>query len=129
MDTSAYSGFRGGHPEVHRLMTAAPGILMPIVVIGELEGAFTRGGRRDENLRSLDEFLSRPYVSVALIARSVAARYGSIWARLRSSGTPIGLNDIWIAATAMEADADLLTFDTDFSRVPDLRAIVLSTGR
>ncbi len=107
-------------------MAGASDVLMSVVVVGELEAAFAQGGRRAENTEGLEAFLSRPYVSLVPLDRSIATRYGSLWADLRRAGTPMGTNDIWIAATALDADADLVTFDTDFARVPDLRVVILS---
>jgi len=103
-------------------------VLVPVIVVGELEAAFRSGSRRQANLDLLEEFLGAPFVSVVPVTRAIAARYGSLWADLRRAGTPIGSNDIWIAATALDADADLLTFDGDFARVAGLRAVILSTG-
>jgi predicted nucleic acid-binding protein len=43
-----------------------------------------------------------------------------IYLGLRGSGTPIGTNDMWIAATAMEHNCELVTLDADFGRVSEL---------
>ena len=48
--------------------------------------------------------------------------YGSIRAALEQAGTPIGPNDLLIAAIALAYDLTLVTHDTgEFSRVPGLR--------
>jgi predicted nucleic acid-binding protein len=44
---------------------------------------------------------------------------------LRRAGTPVPANDVWIAAVTMGTAGILVTFDSDFSRVPGLRCIVL----
>jgi hypothetical protein len=44
----------------------------------------------------------------------VARRYGRLFADLRRAGTPIPINDIWIAATTLDCGGHLLTFDGDF---------------
>jgi tRNA(fMet)-specific endonuclease VapC len=44
---------------------------------------------------------------------------------LRQAGTPIPTNDVWIAATTAGTDGRLVTFDRDFTRVPDLRYLLL----
>jgi predicted nucleic acid-binding protein len=59
--------------------------------------------------------------------RRVARRYGALFARLRSAGTPIPINDVWIAAAAMETGSRLITFDRDFERIPGLAVDVLIT--
>ena len=35
-------------------------------------------------------------------------------------GKPIGSNDMWIAAIALELDNELLTLDDDFKNISDL---------
>jgi len=40
---------------------------------------------------------------------------------LKRAGTPLPLNDVWIAAQALETGAVLATFDARFANVPGLR--------
>ncbi len=40
---------------------------------------------------------------------------------LRRQGTPLPINDVWIAAHAMEVGATLVTFDAHFDAVKGLR--------
>ena len=125
LDTSAYSRFRAGDSRVHDLVSAADVVIVPIIVLGELYGAFEVGSRTRENLLVLTEFLREPFVTVAPVSAAVARRYGRIYAALRKAGTPIPVNDMWIAASAIDQGACLLTFDQDFERVPGLDRIVL----
>jgi tRNA(fMet)-specific endonuclease VapC len=127
LDTSAYSHLRTGHKDVLDRVAAATAVLMPVIVVGELEAAFAAGTRPHENRASLEEFLAEAFVSVVPVTRSVAHRYGELFGQLRRAGTPIPVNDIWIAAIAIEQRRELLTFDWDFARVPDLRAVILAT--
>lgn len=59
-------------------------------------------------------------VGLLPVTSSVAQRYARIKAELALRGTPIPVNDIWIAATALEEDLVLVTHDTHFERVPGL---------
>ena len=59
------------------------------------------------------------------VTRDVASRYGVIFGALRKKGTPIGTNDIWIAATALAHGGRLLTFDEHYAKVPGLDAVIL----
>jgi len=52
-------------------------------------------------------------------------RYGILFADLRRAGTPIPINDIWIAATAQDCGGHLLTFDGHFDRIASLDRTVL----
>jgi len=125
LDTSAYSRFRAGDARVHDLLSAAEIVLVPAVVLGELYGAFEFGSRGRENRVTLQEFLSEPFVRTVPISPDVARQYGRVYSALRRAGTPIPVNDMWIAATALDQGACVLTFDGDFKRVVGLDRIVL----
>lgn len=126
LDTSAYSHFRAGDDRVHNLMAAAEIIALPTVVLGELEAAFLLGRRERENRMLLAEFLDEPFVAILPVTPTVARHYGRVFAGLRRSGTPIPINDIWIAATTLDCGGHLLTFDGDFQSVAALDCTVLS---
>lgn len=54
----------------------------------------------------------------------IAWRFGQIFRELRQSGTLIGANDMWIAATASANDQPLVTRNIDeFRRVPGLEVL------
>ncbi len=71
------------------------------------------------NLASVDEFCSQ--VTVLDYGRPAAAHYGNIRAALQRSGTPIGNNDLQIAAHARSAGLTLVSNNLrEFERVPGL---------
>jgi tRNA(fMet)-specific endonuclease VapC len=51
----------------------------------------------------------------------VGPQYAKLRAHLEQAGTPIGANDTLIAAHALSLRATLVTADTEFARVPDLK--------
>ena len=116
---------RRGHEEALSTLASASAVLVPTVVIGELEAGFRLGSRRKENQQVLEEFLEEPFVTVVPVTRDVARRYGELFSTLRRRGTPIPTNDIWIAASAVASAATLLTFDRDFEKVPELVCVIL----
>ncbi|HEX7840663.1 MAG TPA: type II toxin-antitoxin system VapC family toxin [Kofleriaceae bacterium] len=120
LDTSAYSHFRGNHAEVVNRLAVADVVYLPTIVLGELEAAFRLGRRTGDNRAKLEEFLREDFVGVLPVTPDVARRYGEIFAELRAAGTPIPVNDIWIAAATIDAGAELLTFDSDFGRIARL---------
>jgi tRNA(fMet)-specific endonuclease VapC len=125
LDTSAYSHFRGGHPKVLDQLTRAATVALPAIVLGELQVSIRLGRRGNENRVSLAEFLAEDFVTVLPVTPAVAERYGQIFAELRKAGTPIPTNDVWIAASTLEASGHLLTFDSDFARVRRLERTIL----
>lgn len=126
LDTSAYSHFRAGHERVLDLIAAAEIVFLPAIVLGELEAAFALGGRERENRTLLAELVAEPFVSVLPVTPAVARHYGRLFAGLRRAGTPLPINDIWIAATTLDCGGHLLTFDGDFRRIPFLDCTVLA---
>jgi predicted nucleic acid-binding protein len=128
LDTSAYSHLRRGDGRVVDTVAAADAVLVPVTVLGELEGGSLLGRRAQENRALLDEFLDEIFVAVLPTTLAVARRYGEIFAGLRRRGTPIPVNDIWIAAATLDCGGHLLTFDRDFAAVEHLPHTVLDVA-
>ena len=121
LDTNAYSDFKRGSKSVVEVLESSEEIVVPTPVLGELYTGFRFGSRRKQNVDELHQFLDRPGVRVVPIDHGTARRYGDIVAALRTAGTPIPTNDIWIAAVAIEQNGELLTRDEHFKHVPMLR--------
>jgi tRNA(fMet)-specific endonuclease VapC len=126
LDTSAYSHFRAGHVEVLEMLSRADRVLVPVTVLGELHAAFEIGSRVKENKRALETYLGEAFVDVIPTTPSIAAHYGRVFAALRAAGTPLPVNDIWIAAATLDCGGTLLTFDRDFSRIAGLAHLTLT---
>ncbi len=59
-----------------------------------------------------------PLLDVGLPTARMHAR---LWAELAAAGTPVGPNDLWIAATCVAHDLSLATLNVrEFGRVPGL---------
>jgi predicted nucleic acid-binding protein len=99
--------------------------MLPTPVLGELYGAFELGSRGRENRVALTEFLAEPLVHVIPVTETVARHYGRTFAAPRRAGRRTPVNDIWIAACALDQGACLLTFDHDFDRVAGLDRLTL----
>jgi predicted nucleic acid-binding protein len=120
LDTSAYSAFKRGHEGVVGHLRRAREILLPCIVLGELLGGFATGGRSRRNREELRLFVESPRVRLAPVGEATAERYALIYASLRAAGRPLPTNDLWIAASAMEHGAELVTLDRDFGHVPQV---------
>lgn len=66
-----------------------------------------------------ENFLS--HANILDCSRSVADKYGKIFAELRKKGSLIPVNDIWIAASCITFDRTLATRDAHFQKVPGLK--------
>ncbi|MBU58782.1 MAG: VapC toxin family PIN domain ribonuclease [Alcanivorax sp.] len=75
---------------------------------------------REHNLRQVEDFTSR--LEVLDYGRKAAAHYGDIRADLERKGTPIGVNDLHLAAHARGEGLILVTNNMrEFERVAGLR--------
>jgi tRNA(fMet)-specific endonuclease VapC len=126
LDTNAYSALLRGHDDVADRVRRAEQVVFSTVVAGELLLGFRLGSRLKKNMAELDAFLENPYVSLVPVTLTTADRFARIAAALRAKGRPIPTNDIWIAAHAMEAGAELLSFDAHFGAIDGLAWVALS---
>lgn len=120
LDTNAYRLVMEGDREAVRLVRAAERLLVPVPVLAELRFGFLNGTRGRENEAHLVRFLDRPRVEVLRCDEETAVRYSELKLQLKKQGTPIPINDVWIAALALQHQATLFTRDSDFERLPQL---------
>ena len=125
LDSSAYSHLKRGDRRIVEIVRGSEEILLSTIVIGELLYGFRKGSRLERNLPELHGFLSSPYVTVIAVGFTTADRYARIAASLRAKGRPIPANDIWIAAHALEAGADLVSYDRHFDQIDGLALLHL----
>lgn len=110
------------HPAVsqkYSLVGASQLSICSIVKAELFYGAY-KSQRRNANLAAVNHFVS-PLISIPF-DDFAAETYGQIRALLESLGTPIGPNDMFIAAIAVANNLTLVTHNTrEFSRVANLR--------
>lgn len=121
VDTNAYASYLAGDQAVLDALAEAGTVYLSIFVLGELYGGFKGGNREIDHLAILKKFISKPTVSVLDASNETAEIFGLLKNTLKSAGTPLPINDVWIAAHAMEVGAVLITYDKHFIRVPGIR--------
>jgi predicted nucleic acid-binding protein len=121
IDTNAYSAFMRGDDGIAQVLARADKLYLNSVVMGELLGGFRMGIREAWNRKLLSQFLESPRMGVLPITDNTADYYALVHAELRRKGKPIPSNDLWIAASAIEHGAALLTLDTHFSHIENLK--------
>lgn len=122
IDTNAYTAFKRGDANVIAVLQHAPSILVCVTVLGELLGGFAAGNREQTNRSELTQFINTARVKVVAGTSATADLYALVHAALRRKGQPIPSNDLWIAASALEHGAALLTLDAHFQAIDGLRA-------
>lgn len=104
------------------------GIGISAVTYAELEYGVAASAARDKNHRTLDRFVTP--LDILPFDDTAARHYGEVRAHLKRSGTPIGPNDMFIAAHALALGATLVTNnEREFRRVPGLSLENWLTGR
>lgn len=123
LDTNAYVSFLRGDEKIMAYLAQANCVYMSVFVLGELFAGFKAGtkNKERENKRILEKFLLKSTVSILEATIDTADIFGLIKDSLRKSGHSIPVNDVWIAAHALETGSILVTYDDHFSRVPGLR--------
>lgn len=121
LDTNAYAGFMRGDQEIVEVVAHAERLHLNSVVLGELLGGFAAGRREAKNRAELARFLESPRVSILPMTANTADSYALVYVGLRRKGQPIPTNDLWIAASALEHGAALLSLDGHFCHVDGLR--------
>ena len=123
LDTNAcIAHLTGRSPKVtQKLRDNSPGnILLCSVVKAELLYGAHKSVRREQNLARLNHFFEP--LSCVPFDDAAAAEYGVLRSTLEKRGTPIGPNDMMIAAIALAHSLTLVSAnEAEFQQVPDLK--------
>lgn len=111
----------GGDQNILKALAGAQITFMSIFVLGELYAGFKGRNREKENIRILRTFLKKPTVTILNASNETAEVFGMVKTSLRQAGTPIPINDVWIASHALETGAVVVTYDKHFAMVPGVR--------
>ncbi len=121
IDTNAYAAFKQGDAEAVSVFQRTPKIAINTIVLGELLSGFALGSREHDNRKELSDFLDSSRVVVLPLDRRTAEHYAAVYRSLRKAATPIPTNDMWIAATVLQHNLALYTFDRHFDAIVGLR--------
>jgi tRNA(fMet)-specific endonuclease VapC len=120
IDTNAYSDLHRGDQAVAEALSGAKQLFLPFVVLAELRAGFRHGRRGEENERLLQEFVAEPGVSVLYPNEETTHAYAALHRQLRAQGTPIPVNDLWIAALVVQHGLTLHSRDAHFDHFPQI---------
>lgn len=120
LDTNTYRAFMDGVTSTVEVVRRADVIGMPVPVLAELRFGFAKGTKGKQNEAGLLQFLDSPRVRVLACDEVTTHVYAQLKLQLSRQGTPIPINDVWIAALVLQHGATLHTLDRDFDNVPQL---------
>jgi len=142
LDTNHCSAIILGEPNViRRISEVGVGEIATCVIVqGELTFMMEKSQRKETNLARLSEFLED--IRIYLLTQKTATIYGQIKAALfnevapkdknkqrKTKVTDLGFdeNDIWITAIAVQNNLTVVSRDSDFSRIQQVRKFSLES--
>ncbi len=105
-------------------LSSAERIIVTPSVIAEFLAGVSSSARDRAKQRAFDAFLENPIIEVVTHDRETTAYYASIFRHLEKEGIMIPLGDIWVAASAMQHGATILTKDRHFAAIPVLLIVI-----
>ena len=123
VDTNRYRDFCEGNDEAVSVFRKADLICMPFTVLAELRAGFACGAASRKNEAVLNRFLNRSRVTVKFPDEQTTFHFARIFRQLREQGTPIPMNDIWLAALVQQHNMLLFSRDSHFDHLPQLARI------
>jgi predicted nucleic acid-binding protein len=116
-----------GAADIHAVTKQEPVYLSPINVAEIRFGLdlLPAGPRKQKAVAALRRLRRKPQLRITV---DTAVTFGTLAARIRKAGRDpdVRVNDLWLAAQAIERDFQLLTSNRrDFADIPGLRVVVL----
>ncbi len=121
LDMNAYSKYLLDDETILRALSQTDIVYMSVFVIAELYFGFKGGSKELKNKELLKQFLNKPSVEIIDATVDTSDIFAGIKYKLKKSGTPIPLNDVWIGAHTIETGAILITYDRHFEKIAGLR--------
>ena len=121
LDTNAYTRLLTGEEDVLDVIGTAETVYMSIFVLGELYAGFAGGTKERENKDTLNRFLFKSSVKILNATAETAEVFGVVKQDLKKAGTPLPINDVWIAAHTLETGSTLVTYDGHFKKIAGIR--------
>lgn len=120
LDTNTYRAFMDGDKRTVDIVRLAEELWLPVPVLAELRVGFRKGTRGKVNEATLTRFLDSSRVGVLACDEQTTHFYADLKLQLSKQGTPIPINDVWIAALALQHGIALHSLDADFDHIPQL---------
>ncbi len=94
------------------------------IVLGEFKAGLNNSASGRKQREALDAFLRLPNVVEITLTPATTDLYAKVFRSLREAGRPIPVNDIWLAAQALEHGAVLVSRDRHFEAVANLQTLI-----
>ncbi len=118
LDTSAVLAFFNGSESIKNTLNNAETVYLPSISVGELYFGACKCSRPAQERKKIDAIIAQ--TEKLSVDYATAEVYASIIYDLELAGNRIPLNDVWIAALAIQHDCTLLAKDAHFYRIEGL---------
>ena len=112
-----FNGIRAAAPR----LADADRILVSPTVLGEVFAGFSDSAKDRSRKAVMEDFLALPYVEVPYVTETTSEYYAGLHRYLKGAGRKIPDNDLWMASQALENAALIVTRDSHFLDIPNLR--------
>ena len=119
LDTNALSAYLDKTAAAVEIISEAGELAIPVIVAGEFTFGIAQSRHRDAYERSLQRMLNS--CTILDVGIETARHYAAIRLDLKSAGTPIPANDVWIAALSRQYAMPVMSRDGHFDFVRGLR--------
>lgn len=124
IDSNAYAAFKKGDSQALSILQKADVVYVNPIILGELSDGFAGTDNQAKHKSELDLFLNSPRVKLVNINKTTSKIYSKIYQSLLKQNKPIPTNDIWIAATALQYNAVVFSYDVrTFQHIENLNVI------
>lgn len=120
-DTSVFRGFEAARFDAGRFDDFEWGI--SVVTLGELRLGVLQARDPEVVSRRLSTYQLAQRFEALAVDEAVSDAWALLVSRLREAGRKAPINDSWIAATAIAYQVPIVTQDSDYDAMPDVRVI------
>lgn len=121
LDTNIIIGLLKREASILAAIATASELFVPVIALGELYFGAARSSRPEANQAVLDQFVIGR--TVLLCDLAVAREYGRLKSELKTQGTPLPENDMWIAAIALHYGLTVASRDRHFREIGGLAVV------
>ena len=119
LDTNIVIEVFDGNKDIADKINKLPAFYLTSIVLGELYIGVNRVVNKAKHLKKVNDFLK--LCKVLDVDSITAVYYGELVAALYKKGKPLPINDVWIAASALQHDLTLVTRDKHFNEISNLK--------
>jgi predicted nucleic acid-binding protein len=120
-DTSVLIGLESARFDADRFADYEWGI--SAITLGELRLGVLQARDPEAASRRLSTYQLAQRFEALSVDEAVSEAWALIVSRLRAAGRKVPVNDSWIAATAVAHGIPIVTQDSDYDAMPDVRVI------